>query len=161
MTKTTITKAIVRAYFIGAIAGSFSHLVTAAHKGGLVGWEAWSVPFMIDGIAILGLVMRSEDFSKRTRKIGFRTQCVAGLLSLTGNVFAAHNIGGAIYGVGIVALFLFAEWLSGNMESVKVDQEAETTARRKAAAAKATATRRRNAAKARQEVKVLEGMLKR
>lgn len=153
MTKTTITKAIVKGYFVAALAASFTHLIAAAHKGGLEGWEAWSVPFMIDGIAILGLIMRGTEFDTRTRKIGFRVQCGAGFLSLLGNVFAAHNIGGAVYGVGVVALFILAEWLSDNMGTAK--DEAKRNA-----VAKAQATRKRNARAANRVVKAAEAITK-
>lgn len=153
MNKHSITKAIVKGYFFAALAASFTHLITAAHKGGLHGWEAWSVPFMIDGIAILGLIMRGAEFDTRTRKIGFKVQCGAGLLSLLGNVFAAQNIGGAVYGVGIVALFILAEWLSDNMGSAKDETK-------RASIAKGIATRKRNARKAQAVVRQAEKLLK-
>ena len=164
--KVSIVKAIVKLYFIGAIAGSFTHIITAAGKVGLEGWEMYSTPFMIDGLAIIGMIMRSDAFSARTRKIGFRTQLVMGLISLTANVYAAHNAGGMIFGVGIVALFLFSEWLSDNMESAGADSVTEAEeiiaaelARKAAITAKRNATRKRNQAKAKREAKVLEDML--
>lgn len=161
MNKVSIVKWIVKAYFFAAIAASFTHLVTAAEKGGLAGWEMWSVPFLIDGIAIIGLIMRGNEFSKATRKIGFRVQIGAGVLSLAGNVFAAHNIGGAVYGVAIVALFLLTEWLSDHMQSVDIDKAAEAAAKKAEAVAKAQATRKRNARRKATETRVLEDMLTR
>lgn len=116
--KVRIVQAITKAYFFAAIAASFIHLIEAARKGGLTGWEMYSVPFMIDGIAITGLIMRGREFNKQTRTLGFRVQIGAGALSLAGNVFAAHNLGGAIYGVAVVALFLLMEWLSDNVQAV-------------------------------------------
>jgi uncharacterized membrane protein len=156
MTKTRIVKWIVKAYFFAAIAASFHHLITAAGKAGLTGWEMWSVPFLIDGIAIIGLIMRGPEFSAATRQIGFRVQIVAGVLSLIGNVFAANNIGQAVYGVAIVALFIFSEWLSDRIESVEVDHAAAAQTKRQEAAAKAAATRKRNATKAKAVVKAAE-----
>ena len=156
-----IAKLITKLYFAAAIAGSFAHIITSAHKVGLTGWEAWATPFMIDGLAVMGIIMRGIQFSKRTRKIGFRTQLVMGSMSLTANVYAAHNLGGVIFGVGVVALFIFSEWLADNMESVAVDQAAEVQAKRQAATAKAVATRKRNARVKAQETKVLEKMLTR
>ncbi len=153
MNKTQITKAIVKGYFFFAIGASATHLITAAHKGGLSGWEAYSVPFLIDGIAILGLIMRGSEFDTRTRSIGFRVQCGAGLLSLIGNVYAASNLGGAVFGVGIVALFILAEWLSDNMGSAKDEAK-------RASVAKAQATRKRNARQAKRVVKEAESLLK-
>lgn len=157
--KVKAIKWIVKGYFIAAIAASFTHLITAAIKGGLTGWEAYSVPFMIDGIAIIGLIMRGREFSQNTRKVGFRVQIGAGVLSLAGNVFAAHNLGGAVYGVGIVLMFLLAEWLSDNVQSADMDKQAETLNKRQIAAQKAAVTRKRNAAKKAQEIKKLEAML--
>lgn len=154
-----IVKGIVKAYFLAALAGSFTHIIEAAGKAGLTGWEQWSTPFMIDGLAIIGMVMRSEAFSQHTRKIGFRVQCLMGLFSLIANVYAAHNVGGVIYGVLIVALFIFAEWLSENMQSAQVDKDREAKAKRAAAAQKAAATRQRNARRKNREIKTLEAMV--
>jgi hypothetical protein len=129
---------------------------------------------MVDGIAIMGLTMRSEDFATRTRRIGFRVQIVAGALSLAGNVYAAHNAGTAVFGVAVVALFIFSEWLSDQIESSVVEAARVATERAAAAKAasiaKAQATRRVNRAakaakettakrRARAEAKVLESML--
>lgn len=171
MNKVSVVKVIVKLYFIGALAGSFIHLVHAGHKGGLATAEAWSLPFMIDGLAVIGMIMRSDSFSNRTRKIGFRTQCIMGMFSLAGNVYAAHNVGGAAYGVGIVALFIASEWLSDNIESAtdEVVSEAERIAQQAAdaqAAKKASTIAKRKATLARnkrikaQQTKALEGMLK-
>lgn len=118
MNKVSIIRIIVKAYFFGAIAISFTHLIEAARKGGLTGYEAITVPFMIDGIAIIGLIMRGTGFNKATRELGFKVQVGAGALSLAGNVYAAHNVGGAVYGVAIVFLFVFSEWLSDNVQAV-------------------------------------------
>lgn len=169
MTKVNIVKAIVKLYFLGALTGSFIHLVAAAHKGGLT-YEAYAVPFMVDGIAIIGMVMRGEEFSKRTRKIGFRTQLVAGMLSLAGNMYAAHNIAGMAFGAGIVILYIAAEKLSDVIESAEVDviAEAERIAReaeeahqakKQAAIDKARKTRAANKAKNARDAKALERLV--
>src|SRR5687768_12457105 len=130
MNKVKIVKGIVKLYFVGALAGSFIHIVSAAHYLGGEGIEAFSVPFMIDGIAIIGMVMRGTEFSKRTNKIGFIVQCIMGAFSLTMNVLAgvfARNAFAIMFGVAIVALFVFAEWLSDQIESNELDaiREAE------------------------------------
>jgi hypothetical protein len=116
--KVQIVKVITKAYFFAAITASFIHLIEAARKGGLAGWEMYSVPFMIDGIAITGLIMRGKEFNKQTRTLGLKVQAGAGMVSLAGNVYAAHNLGGAIYGVAVVGLFLLMEWLSDNVNAV-------------------------------------------
>jgi len=159
MRKVTAVKVIAKAYFFGAILISFLHLVTAARKGGLSGYEAYTVPVMIDGIAIVGLIMRGTEFSVATRKIGFRVQIGAGAFSLMGNVFAAENMGGAVYGVAIVALFLLTEWLSDNIKSAQVDVDAAKAEARKATAAKAAATRKRNARQGAKVVKAAEALI--
>lgn len=159
MDRVKVIRGIVKMYFVAAIAGSFTHIIEAAFKIGLTGWEAWSTPFMIDGLAIVGMTMRSNTFSRVTRKLGLRVQGTMGVLSLTANVYAARNIGGVIYGVAIVTLFLAAEWLAGHLEGAEVDQARELQEKRSQAAQKAAATRKRNATKRKRETKVLEDML--
>lgn len=159
MSKIAIVRNIAKLYFVAALAASFSHIITAAGKIGLSGWEMWSTPFMIDGLAVIGLVMRGEAFSCQTRKIGFWTQCTAGALSLVANVYAASNIGGVIYGVAVVVLFVAAEWLADKIESADVDTARDAQAKRQAAAQKAAATRRRKAAQRKRETRALENLL--
>lgn len=148
MDKVQVIKIIAKLYFFGALTASFLHLIHAAQKGGLTGAEAYSVPFMIDGLALTALIMRGSEFSTRTRKIGFRVFLFTGSLSLAGNVFAASNIGGMVYGVAIVALFLGTEWLSDNIESAQAEidaKAAQAEADKKAAAiAKGLATKAAN-----------------
>lgn len=147
LSKFTLVKIIVKLYFLGALAVSFSHIVEASHKLGLHGWQAWTTPFAIDGIAVIGMVMRGEGFSAATRRLGFRVQLTAGLLSLACNVYAGSTTGERIYGVLIVVLFVFSEWLSDRMQSVSVDVERVQAAKRSASAKQAAATRKANAAK--------------
>lgn len=160
MNKVTVIKVIAKLYFLAALAGSFTHLIHAAHKGGLEGWEATSVPFMIDGLALTGLIMRSDEFSTRTRRIGFKVFSITGTLSLAGNIYAAHNIGGAVYGAAIVALFIGMEWLSDNIESAQAEAlnaaATEAEAKKAAAIAKGQATRRANKAQAEKVIKNAE-----
>jgi len=180
MNKVSMMKGITKLYFAGALTGSFIHIVTSAHKLGGEGIEAYATPFMIDGIAVMGMVMRSDDFSKRTNKIGFRVQCVTGAMSLGMNVYAAHSLFGVLFGIAIVGLFVFAEWLNDQIESREVDSvnEAERLVREASAFLancshpttcstadqcesknKAAKTRAKKARIAKQQVKVLEGMI--
>lgn len=177
MNKVSIIKLIVRLYFAGAIAGSFAHIITAAGKLGGHGIEAYAVPFMIDGVAIIGMVMRSADFCKRTNRIGFRVQCVMGAFSLAMNVYAARNLFGVLFGIAIVALFVFSEWLSDQIDPASVDSreadaqaiaaaeqavrdaEQAIAAKKAAAVAKGQATRRRNARVKAQQAKALEALI--
>lgn len=126
MNEVKLVKGITKVYFAGALAGSFAHIVTAAYKLGADNpIEAIATPFMIDGIAIIGMVMRGEKFSARTNKIGFRVQAGAGALSLAMNVIAAHSLFGVLFGVAIVALFVFAEWLKDQIQGREVDSREE------------------------------------
>jgi len=187
MNKVSMMKGITKLYFAGALTGSFIHIVTSAHKMGGEGVEAYATPFMIDGIAVMGMAMRSDDFSKRTNRIGFKVQCVTGAMSLAMNVYAAHSLFGVLFGIALVGLFVFAEWLCDQIEGKEVDQKADDDAKAaeaeaivKAASAflatcshpttctsatqcesknKAAKTRIKKARVAKQQVKVLEGMM--
>lgn len=142
----TAVAAIVKGYFLGALAVSACHIVEASHKLQLAGWQSYTTPAAIDGIAVLGLIMRSASFASPTRRLGFRVQMIAGLLSLICNVYAGSTVGERVYGALIVAMFLFSEWLSGRLESRESEQAREAVARRQAAAEKAAATRAANRA---------------
>jgi hypothetical protein len=137
--QTWIIKAIVKLYFIGALAVSFNHIVTAAHKLQLLGWQSFTTPFAIDGIAVIGMVMRSERWSDETNRTGFRVQMGAGALSLVCNVFAGNTLGERIYGVLIVALFIFSEWLSDRLVTRAAATKAAEIAELEALAAQPTA----------------------
>ena len=175
MELTKVTKGIVKLYFLGALAGSFTHLVHAGTKGQLATWEAVSLPFMIDGLAIIGMIMRSNKWATRTRKIGFRVQMGMGLVSFAGNAYAAHSVAGIMYGFGLVAGYVFAEWLSDQLVSADAESqalaiaEAERIAReaaelaeakKQAAIAKGKATRARNQRTRKAQTKALESLLK-
>jgi len=148
---TTIVKLIVRAYFLYALYASAGHIIHTANKLGLYGRDAYAWPALIDGIAVIGMVMRSERWSTRTRRIGLRVQCCAGLLSLAANVYAGNTIGQRINGVMIVALFVVSEWLVDNMETRAAElariQAAEDAAEARAAEAAAAELAAAEAAK--------------
>ena len=128
-------KLITKAYFFGALSISFTHIITSAHKMGGEGYEPYVAPFMVDGIALLGMHMRNEKYDDRTNKIGLWAQCLAGLVSLSMNVHAAHSLFGMLLGIGVVVLFLATEWMAGNIR-LRTDSEAE---KQQAAAAQAAA----------------------
>lgn len=127
-------KLITKAYFFGALSISFTHIITSAHKLGGEGYEPYIAPFMVDGVALLGMHMRNEKYDDRTNKIGLWAQSLAGLLSLAMNVHAAHSTFGLLLGIGVVVLFLATEWMAGNIR-LRTDSEAEKQAAAKAAAA--------------------------
>ncbi len=113
---------VVKGYFYGALALSASHVISSFEKLGLTDGEQYLSPFAIDGIAVLGLVLRGAKWSTDTRKMGLRLQVGAGSLSLAANVFAGSSIGGRVLGVMTVALFLVAEAVSGKMETREAEQ---------------------------------------
>lgn len=120
-------KLITKAYFFGALAISFTHIITSAHKLGGEGYEPYVAPFMVDGVALLGMHMRNEKYDDRTNRIGLWAQATAGLASLGMNVHAANSTFGIMLGVGAVVLFLATEWMAGNIR-LRKDSEAERAA---------------------------------
>jgi hypothetical protein len=120
-------KLITKAYFIGALSISFTHIITSAEKMGGEGYEPYVAPFMVDGVALLGMHMRNEKYDDRTNKIGLWAQATAGLLSLAMNVHAAHSLFGLLLGIAVVVLFLATEWMAGNIR-LRTDSEAEKKA---------------------------------
>lgn len=176
MSKTFLVRFIVKAYFIAALAGSFTHIITAAERVGLHGWEATIVPFLIDGMFIIAMVLRGDTYSTRTRMIGLRVQIVMGLLSLSANITATRSVGGVLLAVLLVGGMVFSEWLADPKQMRTAAQEdaeravaeaeriaredAEARATRKAAGiAKAQATRRRKATTRKHQVAALESLL--
>lgn len=143
-TKTTV-KMITRGYFVAALAASSTHAVVAAHKAGLTGWEAWSVPVMVDGMAVLGLIMRSDAFASDTRRLGLRVQVIMGVVQVLLNVYAASSWGGVVYGVAVVGLYVAAEALSDRIRGKDVEEAEKAAQRRSQAAKQAASTRKANA----------------
>lgn len=144
ITAASAVKWITRGYFLGALAASSTHAVEAAHKAGLDGWEAWSVPLMVDGMATLGLVMRGEAFASDTRRMGFKVQMIMASVQLIMNVYAASNWGGVIYGVGVVGLYVAAETLAKGLRTRETEAQELVAQKRREGAAKAAATRKAN-----------------
>lgn len=178
MNKLSVIKGIVKLYFAGAVYFSFQHVMHAWTKLGLAGTEAVAATVAIDLMFIIAMFLRSDEFATRTRKIGFWVMVVMGSLSLAGNVFAAHNLGGIIFGAMLPGYLLFSEWLADPKQIVSAKAEADALAiaaaesavreaqeaaeaKRAASIAKGKATRARNNRTKTAETKVLEGMLKR
>jgi hypothetical protein len=129
MSKTFIIWLIVKAYFVAALFGSFTHIVVAAEFLGLHGWEAGIVPFLIDGMFVIAMVLRSETYSARTRRIGLRVQVAMGTLSLAANITATRTVGGILLAVLLVGGMIFSEWLGDPKQLKTAAQEAaEVTA---------------------------------
>lgn len=145
-----LTAIVVRMFMLGAAGVSFSHIIATSQALGL-GWEAWTVPFLVDGLAVLGMIGRSAKFAAGTQRAGLRLMIGAGVLSLACNVYAGHNLGQRLYGVLIVAGFVVSEWYAAKLRPAPVGPSAEDlaaaelAAKRSASAVKAAATRKRNA----------------
>ncbi len=135
-----VVKVTVFAYLLAGVVFSFLHLQQAAIKAGGEGAEATATPFAIDGMFVIGMVMRTDGFSPRARKIGFRVMWFGAAASLIGNVFAAHNLFGYIWGAALPIFIIFTEWLSDpkQMESIE-SYDARVKAAEDAAAAAARA----------------------
>lgn len=158
-----VVKVVVLMFMGGAAAISFGHIVDVSSTLGLT-WEAMTVPFFIDGLAILGLVGRTDKFDVSTKRAGMVLVTFAGSLSLAANVYAGDNLGQQCYGALVVCGFALAEWFAGRMKAapspVRVVDEV-TRAKRSEAARKAAATRKTNArrvARARKAIPVSPGM---
>lgn len=141
-----IVKGIVRGFMAGAAIISFMHIVTYAMDLGLT-WEAWTVPFFVDGLAILGKIGMSKRFSEKTRKAGMKLLLGAGTISLICNVMAGRNAGQKIFGVLVVAGFMVAEWYAEKLEAAPAPAPVKNPIRSEAAK-KAAVTRKKNAAAA-------------
>lgn len=141
-----IVKAIVRFFMVGAAAISFTHIVSFSQDLGL-GWEAWTVPFFVDGLAILGKIGMGKRFAEKTRAAGFKLLLGAGIISLFCNVMAGENTGQKAFGVLVVAGFMTAEWYAEKLEAAPAPAP-KVNPIRSEAAKKAAATRKKNAAAA-------------
>lgn len=144
-------KVIITAFMFGAAAVSFMHIVHTAAALGL-GVERWTVPFIVDGLAVLGLIGRSKRFAASTQAAGLKLTIGAGILSLAANVAAGENLGQRIYGALIVAAFITAEWYGAKLSPAPVVVEERIDeakrARRAEGARKAAVTRAANKAAA-------------
>lgn len=154
-TALTVIRIVVWFFLIGAALISFSHIVHVSQMLGL-GWESWTVPAFVDGIAIVGKVSMLPRFSAAFRRSGFKLLMFGGVLSLAANVAAGSNWGERAFGVLVVAGFMILESHATKADRTAVAAPAEpvdpaAVERRRAAAAKAAQTRKANAAKAAQD----------
>lgn len=144
-----VVTVVVWLFLVGAALVSFMHIVHVSQMLGL-GWQSWTVPFLVDGIAIVGKVSMLDRFAEPARRSGKRLVMFGGLLSLAANVAAGSNWGQRAFGVLVVAGFMVLENHATKLRPapVVIEQptrklDPEVAAER---AAKAKATRERNAA---------------
>lgn len=107
---------LVRLYMIYALFVSFLHIVHTANMLGLYGWQAYSVPVAIDGLALFGMFIRSEKFAAETRRMGKIVALGAGSVSLVANVYAGDTTGEKAFGILAVTLFLVMELLAAKVK---------------------------------------------
>lgn len=153
-------KGIAYGMFGTGLALSVTHIYDLFHGVlGSAALTAAAMPLFIDGLQVIGKLMRGESFASETRKVGFRVQVLGALLSLVANVISGHALGDKIAGVVLVGGYILAEKLAEAIRPVQADvqviaqaTQAAKSATRSAAAQKAAATRKANAArKAQQE----------
>ena len=113
--KYAIAKTVSIGFMLGAAAGSFRGEVALGHTLGLT-WEAFTVPFLIDGMAVLGLLGRGREFAASTQRAGLIIAMAMGALSLACNILAGHNLGQRLYGALIVGVFLASEWYATKLD---------------------------------------------
>jgi hypothetical protein len=143
-------KTVVMMFMIGAATISFGHIVETSHELGLT-WESFTVPFFVDGLAILGLIGRTSAFARPTNRAGWVLILTAGSASLAANIYAGHNLGQQLYGALVVVGFGLAEWYATKLQAAPApapEVDEATRVRRSAAAVKAAQTRAKNKARA-------------
>ncbi len=116
-------KTVVMMFMIGAATISFGHIVETSHRLGLT-WESYTVPFFVDGLAILGLIGRTSSFARSTNRAGWVLILTAGSASLAANIYAGRNLGQQLYGGLVVVGFALAEWYATKLKAAPVSQDA-------------------------------------
>jgi len=127
-------RVIVYTFLVAAAAGSFTDEVKCSHMLGLH-WQAWTVPFLLDGVALMGKLGRSRRFASATQGAGLWLMVFGGLLSLAANVAAGENTGQRVYGALLVVGFLLVEWYAGKLSPAEPTVDPELVAARAAMAA--------------------------
>lgn len=100
---------IVYGFLLGAAVGSFGNIVGLAEHIGVSGSHAWTSPLLVDGIALMGKLLRSHRLAPAANRAGLRLMVFGGVLSLTANILHGHTLGDRIYGALLVVGFLIVE----------------------------------------------------
>lgn len=131
---------------------SRSHITHIGHWLDLSRFEAETLFILVDFLALYGKVLTSPRLSAKTRRYGFRVMMLGLALSTVCNVgsgLIAGKIGGAIYGVFLVAIIVVVEYgvsiTKAKTKSPTVRATGQSPTPRQLAARKAAATRARKA----------------
>lgn len=144
----TVTRVVVAAFMVGALALSYVHIVHLFMSWGS-GWQAWIAPAFIDGFAILGIVGRGKAFAAATRKRSMWIQIVAMVISFGANVTSGGTGGDRAIGAMVVLGYVVSEMFAHTMRPASDDMaaaKAEMNAQRAAKAAVTRAATKRTAA---------------
>lgn len=126
----TIVSVIVNGFMLMAAGISYSHIVQTSIRLGVADWQAYLVPAFVDGLAILGLIGRSDAMARQLaargctpeqiadiKRFGFRLQLAAGLVSLAANFYAGHTLGERLFGLLVVGGFVITEKYSEKLRA--------------------------------------------
>lgn len=118
----TVVSIIVNGFMLMAAGISYSHIVQTSVRLGIADWQAYIVPLFIDGLAVLGMIGRSDAMAAQLRarnrteaeiaavkSFGFKLQFGAGALSLAANFYAGETLGAQLLGILIVGGFVITE----------------------------------------------------
>ncbi|HEY7225236.1 MAG TPA: hypothetical protein VH561_16815 [Micromonosporaceae bacterium] len=97
---------------------SASHLARVGLWLGLKPYEANTLFVLVDAVVVTGKLMTLNVFAPTTKRCGKRLMILAGVVSLAGNVGSGvidHSIGGAGYGVLVLAVAFLMEHAIGKI----------------------------------------------
>lgn len=106
-----LVNTIALVVMIYSIAVSTTHIVETSLMIGLVGWQAFTSPLLVDAVFLLGKLGRSKRYEDRpgVRKGALALMVFGGGLSLTCNLAAGANWGQRIHGVVVVVVMVWVE----------------------------------------------------
>lgn len=147
------TKGLSWAFFAGALAVSYIHIVHVFWMLGLHDWQRYVVPAAIDGLMVLGRIGMASNFAPEARATGKRLFLSMLALSLIANVAAGlESVGGMLWGGLVIMGLVITEWYGPKLRPRPLSPQERAAITRKAnaeatAQAKATQAAKRRAAK--------------
>lgn len=127
----SIVSIIVNAFMLMAALISFSHIITTSARLGVTSWQTYLVPLFVDGLAVLGMIGRSEAMARQlaargltaeqiaaVKRFAFWLQLTAGLVSLAANFYAGETLGDRLFGLLVVAGFVVTEKYSEKLRAI-------------------------------------------